>query len=303
MGTGARVVRGPVRATWRPLGARGKSTTVAEDIVARYEAKLAERMKAERVESLGELRDRYKDKIAEVRQAARVEPPAYVKPEGDEASEEGPLRERAPQIPQVAPKDAIKRLSSFVDVEKLRMHQDAKEIELIWRARFANDPHALCASVVADRFELVAGNARKYPMFVLPLPRGEGSNEMQFVQWTFPDSHTVHCLFTSLAEYKLHKEFARPHTTMIYHKELAESHGLVLINGSVEKDMSMGVTAADAQFLVLTLQKFYNSDPRLAEGAYEREKALRRRTLLELFKNGTDTFDLQRLIDEAEMAD
>ncbi|KAK9352691.1 ATP11 protein-domain-containing protein [Lipomyces doorenjongii] len=272
-----------------------------KDVVEPYKEKLEKLMQEKRVDTLDELKQHYKENIVRLRQSNKLAPLSFKKP-GDYHA--------AANIPKIPKEKAIKTLSSYVDTEKLSQHKEIRDIELIWRARHAHDPFSLCAMLDVETFERMRANARKYPMFILPLPRDlnaveadettTGGTEMQFVQWAFPENNTTHCLLTSLLEYKLHTEFARPHTTLIFHSELSKSRGVVLLNGTVEK--GMGVSPADAQFLVLTLQKFYNSDPKGIIEPYEREKALRRRMLLDLFKSGAG-FDMKDLIREAEMAD
>ncbi|KAK9467465.1 ATP11 protein-domain-containing protein [Lipomyces arxii] len=274
------------------------------DVTGRYKEKLDRLMKERGVSNFNELKEVYKDDILNLREREKASAKKqFNNPEQAPAPTQAQTSNLGTKIPK---ESAIKSLASFVDVEKLKLHSDPKEIEMIWRARHVNDPFSLCATLPREVFDRIKANAVQYPMFILPLPRagdetGTGT-EMHFVQWVFPGSNTTHVLLTSLLEYKLHTEFARPHTTLIFHSDLEDSHGIVLFNGSVEKDFSMNVSPADAQFLVLTLQKFYNSDPKTATDKYEREKALRRKLLLELFKTGQG-FDVKDLIKEAEMVD
>ncbi|KAK9246067.1 ATP11 protein-domain-containing protein [Lipomyces tetrasporus] len=272
-----------------------------QDVVERYKDKLDKLMKEKGADTIDELKQHYKDDILRLRQNEKLAPQFKAQRDDSAAA--------LPRIPKIPKGNAIRTLSSYVDVGKLSQHQEIRDIELIWRARHAHDPFSLCATLDVETFERMRSNAQAYPMFILPLPRvvgavetneAKGGTEMHFVQWTFPEKNTTHCLLTSLLEYKLHTEFARPHTTLIFHSELAESRGVVLLNGTVEKDMN--ISPADAQLLVLTLQKFYNSDPKGITEPYEREKALRRRMLLDLFKSGAG-FDVKDLIREAEMAD
>ncbi|KAK9371333.1 ATP11 protein-domain-containing protein [Lipomyces kononenkoae] len=273
------------------------------DIVERYRDKLEKLMREKHVATLDELKQQYKQDIARRQTEQTVAQLPSTKPRDS-------ISHVAENISKTPREKAIKTLSSYVDIEKLAKHQDVREIELIWRARHSHDPFSLCAILDVETFQQMKKNAQTYPMFVLPLPRGDGAvavnettvggTEMQFVQWSFPEKDTTHCLLTSLLEYKTHGEFARPHTTLIFHAELSQSRGVVLLNGIVEKDM--GISPSDAQLLVLTLQKFYNLDPQSTVQRYGREKALRRRMLLELFKSGTG-FDVKDLIREAEMVD
>ncbi|KAK9239033.1 ATP11 protein-domain-containing protein [Lipomyces kononenkoae] len=277
--------------------------TLPADIPERYRDKLEKLMREKNIGTLEELKQHYNEDITRRQTEERLAQVPFKKPR-DSISHAG---ENTPKTPR---EKAIKTLSSYVDIEKLSQHTDIREIELIWRARHAHDPFSLCAVLDVETFQRMKKNAQTYPMFVLPLPRSGGAveieettmggTEMQFVQWAFPEKDTTHCLLTSLLEYKMHTEFARPHTTLIFHAELSKSRGVVLLNGTVEKDV--GISPADAQLLVLALQKFYNSDPKGTVEPYEREKALRRRMLLELFKSGAG-FDVKDLIRESEMVD
>lgn len=171
--------------------------------------------------------------------------------------------------------------------------------------------------------------ARTHPRFILPLPRpaaddgsgdikqaAEGFNDanaartasdIHFLQWGFhppagappapgsqtANTHTSTILFTHLAAFKLHGEYAQPHTTVTHHLDLADSHGLVLLNGSVVENR--GVSVEEGKWLLLCMQKFYDYGGH--GGGIGKEK---RRGLLEKFSQGDQTFDLNELVDEAE---
>jgi ATP synthase F1 complex assembly factor 1 len=100
-------------------------------------------------------------------------------------------------------------------------------------------------------------------------------------------------IFTSLEQYRLHGEFAVPHTTLTHHLELAQEKGVVLAQGSVNRDA--GVSADEARLLLISLQKFY--------GAGEDEVGVRRRRLLEMFSRGDRDFKITDLVEEVERID
>ena len=82
-----------------------------------------------------------------------------------------------------------------------------------------------------------------------------------------------------------------PHTTLSHHLELADGKGVVLAQGAVTPER--GVTADDARWLVMALQKFY--------GALESEESgMRRKRLLEMFSKGDGGFKVESLIEEVE---
>lgn len=170
-------------------------------------------------------------------------------------------------------------------------------------------------------------SAQQHPQFVLPLPRpasDDGSGDIQqapdgfegdakrttadvhFLQWGFhppaevpaagsrtENTHTSTVIFTHLAAFKLHGEHAQPHTTITHHLDLADSHGLVLLNGSVVS--GRGVSVEEGRWLLMCLQKFYDFEGH--GGGVGREK---RQELLRKFSSGDSGFSLEELLDEAE---
>ncbi|KAK5090479.1 hypothetical protein LTS08_002619 [Lithohypha guttulata] len=222
----------------------------------------------------------------------------------------------------------IKPLSSYLDLDKVASLPN-KEIEYLWRLRHASDPKSLCAVIPLEVYKRIYETAKTHPRFILPLPRpaaddGSGdikqsadgfsdSNEpraasdIHFLQWSFhppagpppapgsqtANTHTSTILFTHLAAFKLHGEYAQPHTTVTHHLDLADSHGLVLLNGSVVD--SRGVSAEEAKWLLLCMQKFYDHGGH--GGGIGKEK---RQNLLKKFSQGDASFDVNELVDEAE---
>ena len=221
----------------------------------------------------------------------------------------------------------IKPLSSYLDLEKVSALTN-KEVEYIWRLRHANDPLSLCAVIPLETYNRIYHNARNHPQFVLPLPRPvaeDGSGDVKqssqgfdggaersaadihFLQWGFhppagpppspavktANNHTSTVLFTHLAAFKVHGTYAQPHTAITHHLDLADSHRLVLLNGSVVK--GGGVSVEEGRWLLMCLQKFYDHEGH--GGGIGREK---RRSLLEKFSKGDQGFDLEELVDEAE---
>lgn len=164
----------------------------------------------------------------------------------------------------------IKPLGSILDLSKI--HGDAEmtgeKIKELWTG-YHSLKGKLSAAIPTETYERLIGVARRYPQFVLPLPRtivgdendaegdvqatnlkpGEKKQgyEMQFLEWGFlppaapqegaapsppPPSPTT-VLFTPLAEYKLRQEFAQPLLILTHYTDLARSHGLVLMRGDV----------------------------------------------------------------------
>ncbi|KAK1078893.1 hypothetical protein LTR33_006848, partial [Friedmanniomyces endolithicus] len=193
-----------------------------------------------------------------------------------------------------ASKDGVKTLSSFIDVEKTAQLPH-KEIETIWRLRHIRDPQSLCAVMQTDNYRRIANTARKHPQFILPIPREGQGAEIHFLQWTFPSPTTTTVLFTHVAEFKLRGEFAQPHTTVTHHLDLADSSGLVLMEGRVTEDR--GLTVDEGKWLLMCLQKFYGFE---AHTDMARANEGRRKRLMEQFSGGDETFKVEELLEEAE---
>jgi len=200
--------------------------------------------------------------------------------------------QKDPGLSQVKASPTTMELDSFVDVEKFDKH-DAKDIEMLWKARFVDSPLGFCGSMTADAFSRLYVNARKYPTFVLPLPHPTHGIELHYVQWSFVTSQTIHCLITSLAQYKLHTEYAQPHTTFMVHTDFAASKGIVLTNSVVQdKQVSM----ENAALLVLNLQRFYTATQDTKHGEAKLD-------LLRQFNTGDTSFSVDKLIEATETLD
>ncbi|CAM9021055.1 unnamed protein product [Wickerhamomyces anomalus] len=226
--------------------------------------------------NVDELKEKLKDKIEDTKK---------------EFNKIDPLKE----LEEYERKQALEAQQKKLHEDKLRgprkggyTRKTIQNIELI--------QNSLISIVPSNVFDKLYKNARENPTFVLPLPRetegGENDAfELHYVQWQFVGPNTVHCMFTTLLEFKTHKEFARPHTSLMFHTELKENKGLVLMNGTVEKDSA--VKLPEAQLLLLNVQRFYGA---LADG----EASKRRTKLLRDFTSGSSDFSVEALVAEAQ---
>ncbi|KAL8700580.1 MAG: hypothetical protein Q9201_005374 [Fulgogasparrea decipioides] len=260
----------------------------------KYRERLHQKAKQEGLQSVDELKALYKardhgQKKPATTDAANIQqwtapfsiPPPPCSPE---------LRRKlqSPARTQPSTPPGLKTLSSYLDLSKT-LALPPKEIENIWRLRHASSATSLCATIPSSTYTQIQQTARKYPQFILPLPReGSSGAEIHFLQWSFPAPDTVTVVFTYLAEYKLRGEFSQPHTTVTMHLELMQEKGLVLMQGQVAE--GRGVTVCEAQRLVLCLQKFYSGE----------EAATSKRRLLEKFNQGDRGFTVEELWEEAE---
>ncbi|KAL6054221.1 ATP synthase mitochondrial F1 complex assembly factor 1 [Balamuthia mandrillaris] len=124
-----------------------------------------------------------------------------------------------------------------------------EKITSLWVNYHQKKP-CVVASIPAPTYDRLKERLAECPMFVLPIPRGEG-----FVT-AFMQAHSAHDTinFTFLDEYKQKGSQAEPFMCMKYYTELAESKGLVLCRGDVETAM---LTTVEAQYLTNQLQLYY----------------------------------------------
>ncbi|EDK40094.2 hypothetical protein PGUG_04192 [Meyerozyma guilliermondii ATCC 6260] len=260
----------------------------------KYQEKLQKKAQELGLGSVEELKKQLKDEIkAKKLEFSKIDPLKELE-EYEKRQEKELEKDRSKTIKIRAPidknleKKPYKTLDSYLASDKLK-DLGQKEIELIWRARFENKERTLNAILTDIQFATMYANAFKNPSFILPLPRNEDGYEMHFVQWSFAGPQTTHCMLTTLAEYKLHKEYAKPHTTLMFHQELVNSKNLVLMNGQVEEEAALSMD--DAQLLVLNVQRFY--------GAVGDEASIKRKhELLRAFTT-SENFDVDTLIEEA----
>ncbi|RMD44341.1 hypothetical protein DV735_g865, partial [Chaetothyriales sp. CBS 134920] len=280
-------------------------------VLEKYRSKLEQKAKEEGLGSVSELKEAYKEKIEQVKKQAAAALPEKPNAAGEAASS--------------ASGTGIKPLSSYIDVSKVQA-LPVKEIEYIWRLRFASDPLSLCAVVPLSTYQRMQATARQHPHFILPLPRPDAEEsssgaqdeaaaaiakpttrtaaDVHFLQWAFhppasgtnskSNTHTSTVIFTHLAAYKLHGPYAQPHTAITHHLDLADSHGIVLLNGSVVD--GRGVSVEEGRWLLMCLQRFYDPQP---QGGSE-VGLNKRQALLEKFSKGDAGFSLEELVDEAE---
>ncbi|KAK8042275.1 f1f0 atp synthase assembly protein [Apiospora rasikravindrae] len=285
------------------------TSQISRSVTEKYKEKLDRKAKEEGLQDVEQLKAAYADKIHEVRKQDGVSIPGLDALLADEAapSQQPPKQTQtqtetgtAPPTPPPSPKSSssssgasIKTLSEILDLDKAR-ELPLKELTAIWRLRHASQPTSLCAVLPSPTYRALEHSARRYPNFVLPVPRGaEVGAEMHFLQWVFDaPSQTATVLFTQLAEYKARGEWAQPHTSVTHYwdADLARDQGAVLMAGHVVE--GRGATIADAQWLVMLLQKFYGVEA--LHGTGEKRK------LLEAFARGDGNFSVEKLLEESE---
>ena len=277
----------------------------ASEVEQRYRDKLLQSAQKQGFKSVEELRDHLKDEIAAKKQDLnKIDPLAELEAyEAEQArkNQGAGMTAAQPAIDPNLKRDPYKTLGSYLDVDKIRK-LSAQEIEYLWRAKWGQSKDAMCAVVPSGIYERMYKHIRANPTFVLPLPRemnapedaanAKEGMELHYIQWQFVGPTTVHCILTSLAEFKLHNQYARPHTTLEFFTDLINDKDIVLMKGAVEPNSN--VQPHDAQLLLLNIQRFYGA---LGE---ESQAARDRIQLLQQFTAGSPEFSVDRLIDLAQ---
>ncbi|CAH0553716.1 unnamed protein product [Brassicogethes aeneus] len=165
-------------------------------------------------------------------------------------------------------------------IMKVELIQDktAEEIKEIWH-QYHMDKEFISATIPTKEFNKLIEKGKKYPLFLLPLPRSQG---YEFIMMQF-ERNSVH--FTPLLHYQVHKENAPECLTIHHYTEFKDSKGVVLMRGEYDKNV---VDAKEAQCLANLLKLYYcEEDP-------DKNK------LLEVFTTKPDEFKHQDLIKNFE---
>ena len=279
------------------------TTQESRSVLEKYRDKLDRKAREEGLPDIDALKKAYSDKIESIKKRADAEDPLIAAGlEKAAAAASSPITSTTPpttpptqskQPSSSSSSTGVKPLSSILDIPKVRVLPE-RELTAIWRLRHAEKPQSICAVIPNANYSAISAAAHAYPQFVLPVPHPDQGAELHFIQWTFDAStKTSTVLFTQLAEYKNRGEFAQPHTTVTHYEDLAEESEsrVVLMHGQVMENR--GVSIADAQWLVLSLGRFYGGWDGVG-GAAGKERAEERRRLLEWFSRGDERFTVER---------
>lgn len=161
----------------------------------------------------------------------------------------------------------------------LQTPHSAEQVGALWNAyhskKSSEGKGFLSAVIPRPTYESFLPNAKKYPSFILPLPRpeaqiespieGSGLNipyEFYFMEWSHwpsppiprfdgealftqpkddvpsPNPPCTTVIFTPLQEYKLRQAYALPHLVLTHYTDLAHSHDIVLMRGELTPSSS-----------------------------------------------------------------
>ncbi|KZT06241.1 ATP11-domain-containing protein [Laetiporus sulphureus 93-53] len=305
-----------------------------------YESKYAEKLQKraqERGMTFDELREELREQERERRRQRDLEAEQAAKAlKADSASFSESAKLLRAGVSERKDSSPVKPLNSILNLDRLiSTPHTPDQISVLWRAYHDSRSGGtgrgfLSASIPVDTYEKMMSVARRYPAFLVPLPRPGGhtdeqkdnksAHEFYFMQWGFhgsppepsrdlfaprqpssnPQTSTI--LFTPLQEYKLRNSFATPYLILTHYTDLARSHGLVLLRGEITPsaharaaDGSEGsylLSQQDAQLLAIAVQNFYL----WSEGKNERT------ALLESFHDNPTEFKWEELLKHSDYA-
>lgn len=230
---------------------------------------------------------KYANKIAAVQQRspeeflAKLESVEKDKPKGKVTPLEqardysGLLNPKAPLGTNPQEAAGYKKLSDIMKLDLVEQRSVA-EIQQIW-LQYHHGKEVICATIPMEQYDLMMSRVKKYPVFILPIPRSQGY-EFMMLQFF---ANTIH--FTPLINYQVHKENAPECLNIAMYAELKESKGLVLMRGEYDSKV---ISGKEAQCLANQLQMYYSQ---------QNESKLK---LLELFTYKPDQFKHMDVIEE-----
>ncbi|KAG0699729.1 ATP11-domain-containing protein [Suillus ampliporus] len=253
-----------------------------------YESKYAEKLQQkakERGLELSELRTQAKEE-ARRKEVASVKS-ARLSQAHPQRLDKSPLERSKVSGTSSTRKDSspVKPIESIINVPRLlSTPHTAEQISALWTAYHTSRTGGtgrgfICASVPVDLYKKMLNIGKRFPMFVIPVPR-EGSpaispegqesgvaHEFYFLQWDFhappsppsatgPDPfsrvppsdttalpQTATVLFTPLQEYKLRQSFATPYLILTFYPNFAQTHGIVLLRGEITPSTATAAAA------------------------------------------------------------
>ncbi|KAI8093189.1 ATP11 protein-domain-containing protein [Halteromyces radiatus] len=143
---------------------------------------------------------------------------------------------------------SVPRLNDIVKLDIFGKVSKENIIKL-WHEYHKDKKNTINAVIPSSIYQTIHERRQRYPMFIFPLPRDNG---LEFYLLQF---HDRQCYFTSLAEYKLKQDQARPFLSLTHYDELEDTKEIVLMHGHIHQPKIVDVQ--DAQFLAFCVQHFY----------------------------------------------
>lgn len=199
--------------------------------------------------------EKYADKISKIQKTSPQEFLDKIKKQEEEKKKEvdGQKRDYSELM---NPKQKVDKKSELPhkkleDIMKLDLVEgkSVDEIKTIW-LEYHKNKECLVAAIPSEFFEKMTETAKKFPVFIFPIPRTQG---YEFIMFQF-SANTVH--FTPLLCYQVHKENA-PECLNIVHYTEFKDQGIVLMRGEYDTKV---LNAQEAQCLANQLKMYYTEN-------------------------------------------
>ncbi|GAA5965010.1 hypothetical protein JCM3765_004827 [Sporobolomyces pararoseus] len=233
--------------------------------------------------------------------------------EGENVVKPLPSSQKPTQAPYKKGDSPVKPLHDIMDLSKVT-DLTSSALSQLWTT-YHQAKGFLSAAIPTETYLKMISNARKYPLFVVPLQRdvvGEAPDgtqteqavEMHVLNWALlpppsnvtepvPSPSTV--LFTPLAEYKSRQEYAQPYLILTHYTDLSSSHDVVLMRGEITPNVTLNDT--EAQILAIRMQLFYHDKGGVGQVETERKELLR------VFHHEPEKFEWEKLLKAAEITE
>ncbi|KAK9500535.1 hypothetical protein O3M35_001783 [Rhynocoris fuscipes] len=223
---------------------------------------------------------KYQEKIEKLR---KEQPEQYLsrlkaKEEAIKAKEEKKKERKYPEPRDNVKTDSVnkKGLSDILKLELIE-NKTAEEIKDIWN-NYHKGKDVIYSTFTNEIFNKLNNNFINYPIFVLPLPRGDG---YEFFLLQYSDN-VLH--FTPLVLYKKHGENSPECFSVSYYTELKDKD-IILMKGDFDKDV---LSSLESQCLLNTVHMFYNGESDV------------RTNMIKMFNKKPDEFKFPEIISEVE---
>uniref|UniRef100_A0A0A9YU51 ATP synthase mitochondrial F1 complex assembly factor 1 n=1 Tax=Lygus hesperus TaxID=30085 RepID=A0A0A9YU51_LYGHE len=144
-----------------------------------------------------------------------------------------------------------RQLKDIMNVDLL-VDKTPEDISNIWKEHYRSKDHVIYGSLTKAEFDGFIHNCRRYPIFVVPLPRGDGF-EFFMVQFQDDEFH-----ITPLILYQKYREDSPESLCVSYFTDLSQD--IVLFLGEYDKKV---ITPLEATCLLNSVQLFYHSKDRI----------------------------------------
>lgn len=183
----------------------------------------------------------YKKKIEELEKLHTISSPPPPAPSQSEFAGEAKVESSSAGVTQTP-----ESLDKIMKLELLK-EKNREEIEQIW-CEYHQKNDCVFACLSAEEFESQKERAKRFPIFVYPLPRKEGF-EIFLAQW-----QGNQCFMTPLSFYQQHQDNAPFVLTLTYYDELSSEKDIVLMNSQIDFN---NLNVNDARLLALQVKLYY----------------------------------------------